>query len=157
MNWLNDFRFGPMTQVVFGVGKAREAGSIARELEGTAALVMTDARAAPPRPDQAIEASLKEAGVRVEVFNGVVTEPTLASVEAAVEMYRERDCDIIVAVGGGSSMDSAKAVSLLIGNGGRFPEYTQRRTGADGRPPGRIQERARTSSPSRRPPAPVPR
>ena len=134
MSWLHDFRFGPMAQIVFGVGKAKEAGSIARQLQGTAALVMTDGVIHRLGLTEVIETSLKEAGVRVEVFNGVVTEPTLASVEAAVEMYKDRACDLIVAVGGGSSMDSAKAVSLLIGNGGTFQEYTQRRTGADWAP-----------------------
>lgn len=134
MSWLNDFRFGPMARIVFGVGKAKEAGSIARELEGTAALVMTDGVLHRLGLTESIEASLEEAGVRVEVFNGVVTEPTLASVEAAVAMYKERESDLIVAVGGGSSMDSAKAVSLLIGNGGTFQEYTQRRTGANWAP-----------------------
>src|SRR4051794_8399227 len=134
MSWLNDFRFGPMSRIVFGVGKAREAGSIARELEGTAALVMTDAAVHRLGLTRTIESSLRDAGVRVELFNGVVTEPTLASVEAAVAMFKERACDLIVAVGGGSSMDSAKAVSLLIGNGGQFPEYTQRRTGENWAP-----------------------
>lgn len=134
MSWLNDFRFGPMSRIVFGVGKAREAGALARELEGSAALVMTDAGLHRLGLTATIEESLTAAGVRVEMFNGVVTEPTLASVEAAVAMFTERDCDIIVAVGGGSSMDSAKAVSLLVGNGGTFVEYTQRRTGADWSP-----------------------
>jgi alcohol dehydrogenase len=134
MSWLNDFSYGPMSRIVFGVGKAKEAGSIARGLGGSAALLMTDGGLHKLGLTEPIETSLKEAGVRVEVFNGVVTEPTLASVEAAEAMYRERDCDLIVAVGGGSSMDSAKAVSLLIGNGGKFPEYTQRRTGADWSP-----------------------
>jgi alcohol dehydrogenase class IV len=134
MSWLHDFRFGPMSQIVFGVGKAREAGSIAKGLQGTAALLMTDGMLYKLGLTEQIEASLKEAGVRVVVFDGVVTEPTLASVEAAVAMYKERDCDLIVAVGGGSSMDSAKAVSLLIGNGGQFQEYTQRRTGANWAP-----------------------
>ncbi|MCC7370388.1 MAG: iron-containing alcohol dehydrogenase [Chloroflexi bacterium] len=134
MSWLNDFSFGPMSRVVFGQGKAKEAGSIAKGLGGTAALVMTDGMLHRLGLTETIEASLREAGVRVELFNGVVTEPTLASVEAAEAMYRERTCDIIVAVGGGSSMDSAKAVSLLIGNGGTFQEYTQRRTGADWSP-----------------------
>ena len=134
MNWSNGFRFGPMSRIVFGVGTAKEAGAIARELSGTAALVMTDAVIHRLGLTETIEESLREAGVRVELFNGVVTEPTLASVEAAVAMYKERNCDLIVAVGGGSSMDSAKAVSLLIGNGGTFIEYTQRRTGANWAP-----------------------
>ncbi|SRR5216683_7840437 len=72
--------------------------------------------------------------VRCDVFNGVATEPTLASVEAAVDMVRERSCDLIIGLGGGSSMDSAKAVSLLIGNGGKFRDYTQRREGTTWKP-----------------------
>ncbi|MGE3272125.1 MAG: iron-containing alcohol dehydrogenase family protein [Chloroflexota bacterium] len=134
MSWSNNFSFGPMSRIVFGVGQAKEAGAIAKGLGGTTALVMTDAMIHRLGLTRAIEESLSAAGVQVEMFNGVVTEPTLASVEAAEAMYRERNCDIIVAVGGGSSMDSAKAVSLLIGNGGKFPEYTQKRTGADWSP-----------------------
>jgi alcohol dehydrogenase len=123
-----------MARIVFGVGKAKEAGSLSREISGGAALLMTDAMIYKLGLTQQIEESLKEAGVRVELFDGVVTEPTLASVEAAVAMYKDRNCDHIVAVGGGSSMDSSKAVSLLIGNGGHFRDYTQRRTGANWAP-----------------------
>lgn len=131
VNWQHDFEFGPMARVVFGAGKAEQAGDIARELRGSAALVMTDPAIHRLGLTERIEASLARAGLRVEVFDGVATEPTLASVEAAVEMCRERSCDLIVAVGGGSSMDSAKAVSLLVGNGGSFPEYTERRVGVE--------------------------
>jgi alcohol dehydrogenase class IV len=137
MGWLNDYQFGAMSRIVFGPGKATGAGQIARELKGTAALVMTDAVLDRLGLTEAIEASLRAADVRVELFNGVITEPTLASVEAAETMYRDRGCDLIVAVGGGSSMDSAKAVSLLIGNGGKFTDYTQKRVGTEwkfGRP-----------------------
>lgn len=137
MNWLHDFQFGPMARVVFGAGRASEAGQIARELNGTAALVMTDPVLHRLGMTETIETSLKGAGVRGEVFNGVATEPTLASVEAAVEMFRERSCDLIIGLGGGSSMDSAKAVSLLIGNGGKFGDYTEHRVGTEwkrGRP-----------------------
>jgi alcohol dehydrogenase class IV len=123
-----------MARVVFGQGKAREAGSIVRELGGTTALVMTDPGLHRLGLTETVEASLKGAGVRVEVFDGVATEPTLASVEAAVEMFRDRSCDLIVGLGGGSSMDSAKAVSLLVGNGGKFHEYTQRRVGTEWAP-----------------------
>ncbi len=131
MNWSADFEFGPMTRVVFGVGRAKDAGRIARELNGTAALVMTDPTLHRLGLTEPIETALKSANVRVELYAEVATEPVLASVEAAVGLFHERACDVIVAVGGGSSMDSAKAVSLLVGNGGKFQEYAERRVGTE--------------------------
>jgi len=120
-----------MARVVFGIDRARDAGLIARELNGTAALVMTDPGLHRLGITDPIETALKSADVRTELFAAVATEPALESVEAAVDMFRERACDVIVAVGGGSSMDSAKAVSLLVGNGGRFPDYAERRVGSE--------------------------
>src|SRR4051794_17775885 len=105
MGWLNDFQFGAVSRIVFGVGKAREAGQIARGLNGRAALVMTDGGLYRLGLTQTIESSLQEAGLRVELFDGVVTEPTLESVEAAVARFKDSDCDVIVGVGGGSAMD----------------------------------------------------
>src|SRR5260370_40645727 len=84
-----------------------------------------------------MEGAVTSAGVRVEGCPEVGGEPVVASVEAAVALFRERECDVIVAVGGGSSMDSAKAVSLLLGKGGKFQDYTERRVGTEwkrGRP-----------------------
>jgi len=134
VNWLTDFQFGPVARVVFGNGRVSEAGQIARELNGTAALLMTDPTLHRLGLTTPVETSLQATGVRCEVFNGVATEPTLASVEAAVDMFRERSCDLIIGLGGGSSMDSAKAVSLLIGNGGKFGDYTQQRRGTEWKP-----------------------
>jgi alcohol dehydrogenase len=131
VSWLSDFQFGATSRIVFGPGRAESIGQIAREQKGTAALVMTDSVLHRLGLTETIEASLKNAGIRAEVFSGVVTEPTMASVEAAVAKFRERSCDIIVGVGGGSSMDSAKAVSLLVGNPGKFADYAERRVGTE--------------------------
>jgi len=131
MNWTADFEFGPIARVVFGIGRAKDAGRIARELNGTAALLMTDPTLYRIGLTEPIENALKSADVRVELFTDVATEPMLEPVEAAVDMARERGCDLIVAVGGGSSMDSAKAVSLLLGNGGAFQDYAERRVGTE--------------------------
>ncbi|MBV9173693.1 MAG: iron-containing alcohol dehydrogenase [Chloroflexi bacterium] len=131
MSGWTDFDFGPTARVVFGPGRAKEVGRIACELEGAVALVMTDPVLYRLGMTEVVETSLADAGVRGEIFSDVATEPTLASVEAAVSMFRDRTCDIVVAVGGGSSMDSAKAVSLLVGNGGRFHEFTEQRVGTE--------------------------
>jgi alcohol dehydrogenase class IV len=129
VTWTANFDFGPMARVVFGVDRARDAGRIVRELNGTAALLMTDPTLHRLGITEPIEAALGSAEVRAELFTNVATEPMLESVEAAVDMFRERDCDVIVAVGGGSSMDSAKAVSLLVGNGGL--DYTNGTIGTE--------------------------
>jgi alcohol dehydrogenase len=131
MTWANSFQFGAVSRIVFGPGTAQTVGAIARDLGSRAPLLMTDPILYRLGLTKVLESSLKEAGLRVEVFSEVVTEPTLASVEAAVAMYGERSCDLIIGVGGGSAMDSAKAVSLLVGNGGKFTDYTQRRVGTE--------------------------
>src|SRR5262245_36277923 len=135
MTWSRDFEFGPMARVVFGACRAKEAGEIVRGLNGSAALIMTDPMVHKLGLTGPIEKGLDAADVRAELFTDVATEPALASVEAAVDMFRERQCDVIVAVGGGSSMDSAKAVSLLVGNGGQFRDYAERRVGTEWKRP----------------------
>jgi alcohol dehydrogenase class IV len=116
-------------------------GELAKELGSKAPLVLTDAGLHRLGVTQPVEAALRAAGLRVEVFPGVVTEPTLASIEAGVQAYRELGADLIVAVGGGSSIDSAKAISLLLGNEGKLSEYQQTRAGREWRVERRIQRR----------------
>ena len=77
---------------------------------------------------EAAEASLRDAGLSAEVFSDVETEPTLA----AVECFRSRGCDLIVALGGGSTIDSSKSVSLLLGNEGKLTDYSSEESAATG-------------------------
>lgn len=60
----------------------------------------------------------------VTVYDGTPANPTQAAVEDALEVYREGGCDGVVAFGGGSSMDLAKAVALSATHGGDLLEYT---------------------------------
>lgn len=141
MDWTESFQFRAPERIVFGPGKAGQVGAIARELGGTAPMVMTDPTLFRLGVTKPVEASLHEAGLRVEVFSEVATEPTLESIERAVAAFRERGTDLLVAVGGGSSMDSAKAVSLLLGNEGKLRDYQQRRIGAEWRTERKVQRR----------------
>ncbi|HVC34356.1 MAG TPA: iron-containing alcohol dehydrogenase [Chloroflexota bacterium] len=141
MDWTNAFQFRAPARIVFGPGSAGSVGEIARDLGSKAPLVLTDPTLHRLGITRAVETSLGEAGLRVEVFAEVATEPTLASVESAVQAFRERGCDLIVAVGGGSSIDTAKSVSLLLGNEGKLSEYQQRRVGAEWRTERRVQRR----------------
>lgn len=66
---------------------------------------------------------LKEAGVEYEVYDEVVFNPLLATVAAGTERYRKHNCDGLVAVGGGSSMDTAKAIGVEISHDAPVLEY----------------------------------
>jgi alcohol dehydrogenase class IV len=141
VSWTQGFEFRAPARIIFGLDSSRSVGQVARELGHEAPFVLTDPGVHRLGLTEGVEESLKEAGLRVEVFPGVVTEPTLASIESAVAAFRERECDLIVAVGGGSSMDSAKAISLLLGNEGKLSEYQERRVGPDWRPARRVTRR----------------
>lgn len=141
MDWMHGFQFRAPSRIVFGPNSALSVGAIARELGSAAPLILTDPSVRQLGLTDGVERSLKEAGLRVEVHPGVVTEPTLASVESAVQVFRERGCDLIVAVGGGSSIDSAKSVSLLLGNEGKLSDYQQRRVGAEWRTAKKVARR----------------
>lgn len=141
MDWTHSFQFRAPARIIFGPNSSLSIGEIARDLGSKAPLVLTDPALHRLGITEGIEDAIREAGLRVEVFDGVATEPTLASVESAVVAYRDLGCDLIVAVGGGSSIDTAKSVSLLLGNEGQLSEYQQRRVGADWRAERRVQRR----------------
>src|ERR1700736_2950561 len=68
-------------------------------------------------------AYLDRAGISWTVFSDTVADPTTAVVEAGAGRLAERHCDSLVAIGGGSSIDTAKAMSVLAGNGGQMRDY----------------------------------
>ncbi|RRD66314.1 iron-containing alcohol dehydrogenase [Fretibacterium sp. OH1220_COT-178] len=66
---------------------------------------------------------LKDAQVETVLFCQVMPNPTIEAVEKGVELYRASGCDLLVAVGGGSALDAAKGIGLLVSNGGRIAQY----------------------------------
>ena len=115
--------YQPTTRIVFGVGALARLGEVARELGGTRPLLVTDPGLwAAGHPQRAAE-SLRAAGLEVIVFDAVEENPTTRHVAAALETARTGRIDLIVAVGGGSSMDCAKGVNFLLTNGGAMTDY----------------------------------
>lgn len=108
----------------FGRGAAREVGFDVRAWGARRALVVTDPGVAAAGHAETVAASLREHGVEVLVFDGVHVEPTDVSLIEAVELARwEGPFDAVVAVGGGSAIDTAKAVALLVTNPGELMDY----------------------------------
>ena len=140
-NWSGDFEFRSPARIVFGVGTVERVGEIAKSLGSKTPLIVTDPILHEIGLTEGAEKSLKDAGLSVEVFSGIATEPTLESVENAVDAFRSADRDLIVALGGGSTIDSSKSVSLLLVNEGKLTEYHQSRVGTDWTPPRKIEKR----------------
>ena len=97
---------------IFGTGALAELGAHAKALGMSRVWLVTDPRIAKLPPVATAEKSLRDAGISVSVFTGVEIEPTDRSLRAAIRFANEGNFDGFVSVGGGSVMDTCKAVSL---------------------------------------------
>jgi alcohol dehydrogenase class IV len=108
----------------FGSGASDEIGFDLTTYDAERVLVVTDPGVAATGHPQRIAEQIRAHGVQAEVFDGVHVEPTDASLEAAIGYARENGpWDAFVAVGGGSAIDTAKAVNLLTTNPGELMDY----------------------------------
>jgi hydroxyacid-oxoacid transhydrogenase len=96
----------------FGAGATAEVGMDLVDLGVRKALIVTDPHVAGLQPVHTVRAALDEAGVEAVIFDRVQIEPTDLSFRDAIEFATMHPVDGIVAVGGGSAMDTAKAVNL---------------------------------------------
>jgi hydroxyacid-oxoacid transhydrogenase len=101
-----------VSNVRFGVGVTREVGADLKEMGTRLALVLTDPNVARLPPTRTVVESLELNGVEFDVYNRVRIEPSDQSFLDAIEFARLRPYDAFVAVGGGSTIDTAKAVNL---------------------------------------------
>jgi 4-hydroxybutyrate dehydrogenase len=107
----------------FGWGEAKNIGRLTKGLGFKRALIVTDEGVERVGLLDGVKSSLEGEGVSFMVFNGVQPNPTDLNVEDGVKMYREADCDAVVAVGGGSPMDAAKGIILMTRHPGSLGEY----------------------------------
>jgi hydroxyacid-oxoacid transhydrogenase len=119
----------------FGPGASQEVGYDLQQLGVTRVLVVTDPGVAATGHPLRIAEQIRAAGVDAEVFADVHVEPTDASLQRAVDWASEhRPFDGFVAVGGGSAIDTAKAVNLMSSNPGELIDYVNAPVGG-GRAP----------------------
>ena len=122
-------------QLKFGVGAADEVGFDLSQTGARRVLVLTDPGVAATGAPQRIADQMAQFGIEAHVFDGVHVEPTDESLIAAVESARASGpWDAFVAVGGGSTIDTAKAVDLLTTNPGELMDYVNAPVGG-GRAP----------------------
>ena len=122
------FGFTAATRLVVGPGSIRQLGGIARELGATRALVTSDRGIIECGHTGAGIDSLREAGLATEVFSAFTENPSAAEVEAGTAVARAFRPDLLIGLGGGSSMDCAKGINFLYSCGGRMRDYRGRGT-----------------------------
>jgi alcohol dehydrogenase len=121
---MSDF-FGVMRApraILFGAGQRLSLGGVACAIGGRA-LICTDARFAADREMAALVASLRGEGVEAKVFDGTEAELPLAAILACVEVARPFAPDMVIGVGGGSCLDMAKVVSLMLTHAGAADSF----------------------------------
>jgi alcohol dehydrogenase class IV len=111
------YQFKAPSVVVNGPGASKEAGSFGKGL-GKKALIVTDTALEQKGVLNEIKNSLELAGVAFSVYNKVVNEPTMGYTEEGLKAYKEAGADFLIAVGGGSPIDAAKAIAALATNPG---------------------------------------
>jgi hydroxyacid-oxoacid transhydrogenase len=114
----------------FGAGAADEIGFDLSQYGVRRALIVTDAGLAERGIPHRIADALERYDISAEIFDGVHVEPTDDSMDKAAGYAREQGpWDGFIAVGGGSAIDTAKAVNLLTTNGGELMDYLNKPVG----------------------------
>ena len=119
---MKHFNYHQSTEIVFGTGRIAEAGQIVKKY-GTRCLMVTT----PDKPLQPtyekVKNILAEAGVEVAHFDRVIPNPTIETSAAGSKMAHEHGADVILGLGGGSSMDAAKAIAVEATHEGSAWDY----------------------------------
>lgn len=109
-------------KIISGSG-ALEAAESALKAFGKKALIVTDKVMIDLGNCAKVEAALKNEGIYYVIYSDITGEPTDVMIDGGVKVYKENGCDFIVALGGGSPIDSMKAIASLIENGGSISDY----------------------------------
>ncbi len=103
----------------FGAGSISEIVTEAKKRAFKKALVVTDPDLIKFNVAKNVTDLLEKAGLAYDIFSQVKANPTVNVVKAGIEAFKAADADYLIAIGGGSSMDTAKAIGIIINN----PEY----------------------------------
>ncbi|MEO8051394.1 MAG: iron-containing alcohol dehydrogenase [Acidobacteriota bacterium] len=120
---MTPFDFRPRTRILFGAGEFARLGEVAREQNATRCLVLAGQAMVDAGHAQEAVRSLKARRMEVFAFHDFTANPTVAMVEAAREYAAPQAVNLVVGLGGGDALDFAKAVNVVISNGGSIRDY----------------------------------
>jgi alcohol dehydrogenase class IV len=114
------FEFATATRILFGPGVVREVAPAAKEMGGRALLVV----GCPTESAALLSEAVTREGIGC-ISLAIQAEPSVALVGHGVELARREQCDLVIALGGGSAIDAGKAIAALLTNGGELGDYLE--------------------------------
>lgn len=116
------FEFLVPKQIMVGEGALEKAIPVWTEW-GRKALIVADPMMVQLGNTGKVAAALQKAGLESTVYSEITGEPTDKMIEAGLNLYQNEHCDCLIAIGGGSALDSMKAIGALVSNGGKITDY----------------------------------
>lgn len=107
-------------EIISGSG-ALDMAEGALKLLGKKALIVTDKVMIDLGNCAKVEKALTNQGIEYSIYSDICGEPTDTMIEKGLQIYKDENCDFLVALGGGSPIDSMKAIGSLVVNGGSIP------------------------------------
>jgi alcohol dehydrogenase class IV len=120
---ISPFEYYMSTRMLFGPGAARQAGSEARRLGASRVMLVADPGVERAGLVTRVLESLHAADLEVRVFNDVESNPRDVTVDRLAQRVLTERCEALVAVGGGSTIDSAKGAGTVVADGGGIRDY----------------------------------
>lgn len=118
-----EFEFFSPVKIVTGVGESLKLDKWVDYFHAKQVLIVADKVVATTEAFLNLTAAMEEKSIAFEVFSDTIPEPPMGLIDELAEYIRSKDFDLVIAVGGGSPMDTAKAVCMLKNNEGKIQEY----------------------------------
>jgi alcohol dehydrogenase len=109
--------------IIFGEGSLKQLGPEAGKMGAKKALIVTDAGVAKSGLVQPVKDALADMSIIVDVYPDAEPEPSINGLNEAARKLRQNNYDLLIGLGGGSSIDTAKGLSVLLAHGGKGEDY----------------------------------
>ena len=123
MSSINNFEFVLPTKIIFGEGTINQLPDAVRNMGHEKPLIVTDKGLIAAGLVSKITDVLDDAGIEYAIFDGIQPNPRDTTVQEAAAFAEENAIDMMIAIGGGSSMDTAKAIGVILKEGGIINDY----------------------------------
>jgi len=109
--------------LITGSGSSEKVGEESKKLGCQKGLIVTDQVLSKLGVLEGVKKALSENKIQFAVYDKISTEPTVDYVKEGLKVYKDNGCDFLLATGGGSALDTAKAISVMVTNPGSIEDY----------------------------------